>query len=127
MPTIPGRRSPNSSICSPPDGQAEADVHDRSLAFATEPSKAVAFLTFQILVAGFICLKLCQLILQTALYRLAFLQSEAEIVEERSVTMQSTIAISRRCGTPSAMVLVRAMDDMLLAEEILAEASKSIR
>jgi hypothetical protein len=49
------------------------------------PSKMVAVVTFPILLAGLIRLKLRKLLLQAALYRLAFLQREAEFVEPRSV------------------------------------------
>lgn len=49
------------------------------------PAKAIAVVTFPILLAGLIRLKLCQLLLQTALYRLSFPQGEAEVVETRSI------------------------------------------
>jgi hypothetical protein len=49
------------------------------------PAKAVAFVTFPILPTGLIRLKLRQLLLKTALYRLASLQREAEVAETRSV------------------------------------------
>jgi len=49
------------------------------------PAQAVAFGTLPILLAGSIYLNLGELLLQTALYRLAFYQGEAEIVEARSV------------------------------------------
>jgi hypothetical protein len=49
------------------------------------PTKAVASVTFPILLARLIHLNLGELLLQTALYRLAFLQGEAEVVETRSV------------------------------------------
>ncbi len=49
------------------------------------PAKAVAVVTFPILVAGLIRLKLCQLLLQTALYRFAFPQRKAEVGETRSI------------------------------------------
>lgn len=45
------------------------------------PANAVA--TFPILQAGWILLKLRKLLLQTALYRFAFLQGDAEFVEPR--------------------------------------------
>ena len=49
------------------------------------PAKAATVITFPILLTGFIRLKLRELLLQTALYRLAFLHREAELVETRSV------------------------------------------
>ncbi len=49
------------------------------------PAEAVAVVAFPIQLAGLINLNLGQLLLQTALYRLAFLQGEAEVVEARSV------------------------------------------
>lgn len=49
------------------------------------PAKAVAVVTFPILLAGLIHLKLRKLLLQTALYPLALLQGEAEFIEPRSI------------------------------------------
>lgn len=49
------------------------------------PAKAVAVVTFPILLAGLIHLKLRKLLLQTALYPLALLQGEAEFIEPRPV------------------------------------------
>lgn len=45
------------------------------------PAKAVTVVTFPILLIGLIRLKLRKLPLQTALYRLAFLEGEAVLVE----------------------------------------------
>ena len=49
------------------------------------PVKAVAVVTFPIVLAGLIHLKLRKLFLQAALYRLAFLQGQAEVIEPRSL------------------------------------------
>jgi len=49
------------------------------------PAKAATVETFPILLTGLIHLNLGELLLQAALYRLAFLQGEAELVETRSV------------------------------------------
>lgn len=49
------------------------------------PAKAATVVTIPILLTGLIRLKLGELLLQAALYRLAFLQREAELVETRSV------------------------------------------
>lgn len=49
------------------------------------PVKAATVMTFPILPTGLIRLKLRELLLQTALYRLAICQGEAERVETHSV------------------------------------------
>lgn len=49
------------------------------------PLMTVAVVTFPIMLAGLIHLKLRKLFLQAALYRLAFLQGQAEVIEPRSL------------------------------------------
>jgi hypothetical protein len=58
---------------------------DRTRSIVMNSTNAIAVATFSILLAGLIRLKLCHLLLQTGLYRLALLQGKAEIVETSSI------------------------------------------
>lgn len=58
---------------------------DRTKSAIMNPAQAIAVVTFPILLAGLVRLKLCQLLLQTALYRLAFAQLQADVLGARSI------------------------------------------
>lgn len=74
---------------------------DHSRSIIMNPTKAVAVVTFSILLTGFARLKPCQLLLQTALYRLPSSRERPNSSSRAPLTMRSTTAISRRCETPS--------------------------
>ncbi|OKP76384.1 hypothetical protein BTE77_16330 [Ensifer adhaerens] len=90
---------------------------DRTKSAIMNPAQAIAVVTFPILLAGLVRLKLCQLLLQTALYRLAFAQLQADVLGARSIdnpfddcdfpTLRNAIDPDARPRRSSSITLVK--------------------